>query len=54
MADVLFLAILAGFFLLAVGFVKACDRMIEASDTGDKTVDEDASARSASDQRAAA
>jgi hypothetical protein len=36
MADVLFLAILAGFFLLCVGFVKVCDRLVEAGGTGDK------------------
>lgn len=54
MADVLFLVMLAGFFLLCLALVKACDRMIEASDKGDKSVDEDAAGRGSTDQRAAA
>ena len=36
MADVLFIAMLAGFFGLCVLFVKAADRMIERGAEGDK------------------
>jgi hypothetical protein len=34
MADVLFLVLVAAFFLLCVGYVRACDRIIGADQVG--------------------
>ena len=43
MADVLFIAILIGFFTLAALLVRACDRIIggdvDVSNTGDEDID---------------
>lgn len=37
MADVLFVLLLAALFLVTVGFVRVCDRMLGADDVPDTT-----------------